>query len=66
MGKTILVQNKRIGRALGMELNIFQLRAKNKKATKEMHGIPIPKNRKQELEFDKRFGNTKWRDAIKK
>ena len=66
MGKTILVQNKRIGRALGIELNILQRCATNKKETKEMHGIPIPKNRKQALEFNKRFGNTKWRDAIKK
>ena len=31
-----------------------------------MHGIPIPKNGKQALEFDKSFGNNKWRDAIKK
>ena len=31
-----------------------------------MHGIPIPKNGKQALDFDKHFGKKKWSDAIKK
>ena len=31
-----------------------------------MHSVPIPKNGKQALAYDKLFGNTKWRDAIRK
>ena len=64
--KRYLFKIKQLGRALGMNLNIVQPRATNKKATKEMHGIPIPKNGKQALDFDKQFGNKKWSDAIKK
>ena len=66
MGKRYLFKIKQLGRVLGMNLNIVQRRATNRKATKEMHGIPIPKNGKQALDFDKQFGNKKWSDAIKK
>ena len=61
-----LFKIKRLGRALGMNINIFQRRATNKTTSREMHRITILKNRKQALEFDKRFENNKWRDSIKK
>ena len=66
MGKTILVQNKEARKSFRNENKMVQHRATNKKATKKMNGIPIPKNGKQALEFNKRFSNNKWRDAIKK
>ena len=31
-----------------------------------MHGIPIPKNVKKALEFDRLFDNKKWIDTMKK
>ena len=61
-----LFKIKILGRALGMNINIVQRRATNKTTSKEMNRIPIPKNVKQALDFDKHFQNTKWRDAIKK
>ena len=31
-----------------------------------MHGIKVPRNVKEALQFDKENGNTLWADAIKK
>ena len=47
--KRYLFKIKLLGRALGMNLNIVQRLTTNRKSTKEMNGIPIPKNRNKHL-----------------
>ena len=51
---------------MGLELTLKHRRVLSNTAPKEMHGFEVPKTTVEAIELDKKNGNTRWIDAIRK